>query len=96
MKITHQRQHKNKKNAIGVLAAGVAGAVAIAGVAVAATIALKDEKTRKKVKEVLIDVKDQALDYAEKLQKDPQVVEGVQKIKKITTETKKAVEKNTE
>ena len=94
MKITHQKQHKNKKNSMGVLAAGVAGAVALAGVAVAATIALKDDKTRKKVKEAISDIKDQALNYAEKLQKDPQVAEGVEKIKKITADSKEVVKKS--
>ena len=79
---------------MGVLAASVAGAVAVAGVAVAATMVLKDDKTRKKIKKVISEVKEQALDYAQKMQKDPKVAEGVHAIKKTTTETKEVIEKS--
>jgi len=92
MKITHQKQHGDKKNSMGVIAAGVAGGIALAGVAaVAATIALKDDKTRKKVKHVLNDMKDQALDYVDKLNTESDTKEAVETVKKITTDTKKVV-----
>lgn len=70
----------------------MAGTVAIAGVAVAATIALKDEKTRKKVGKVLTDVKDQAIDYVETLKTESDTDEGEQAIKKSATGTKKVGE----
>jgi len=91
MKITHQKQQRNKKNAIGVLAAGVAGAVALAGVAVAATAVLQDEKNRKKVKDALLTMKDQAKDYVETFKTDPHTKEAVKTLKKVSTETKKVV-----
>jgi flagellar basal body-associated protein FliL len=94
-RMTHQKQQKHKKNSMGVLAAGVAGAVAIAGVAVAATLALKDENTREKVKKTLNDVTDQAREYVDKIKTEQNPEEVVEKVKKITTQTKKIVEKNT-
>lgn len=81
----HRKKHGNNKNAIGSVVSGVAGAVAIAGVAVAATMALSDKKTRKKVKKVLIDVKDQATDYVETLKTDSNVGEKTHPIKKIAS-----------
>ena len=54
---------------------GVAGAIIGAGVAVAASVALKDEKTRKKVKEVLHSLKDQAEGYIEKVKTKTGVAE---------------------
>ncbi|MDP2692845.1 MAG: hypothetical protein Q8O88_04370 [bacterium] len=80
--IRHKKQEDNK-NAIGSVVAGVAGAVAIAGVAVAATMALKNEKTRKKVKGVLIDMKNQAIDYFDTLKTEPSAVRGVRLSRKI-------------
>ncbi|MDP2649518.1 MAG: hypothetical protein Q8P10_01605 [bacterium] len=70
--------HKNKKKqderqkGFNQAAAVVAGAVVGAGVAVAGMVALKDEKNRKKVKEALTNVKDQAIDYMEDMQKQAQ------------------------
>lgn len=91
----NKKKQNNKKNTVGSVVAGVAGAVAIAGVAVAATIALKDKKSREKVKKVLVNVKDQAMDYVETLKKEPNVKETTNKVKKIAKDTKKVVEKNT-
>lgn len=49
MKTAHKKKHEDNKNAIGSVVAGVAETVAIASVAAAATMALRNEKTRKKV-----------------------------------------------
>jgi hypothetical protein len=49
--------------------AGAAGAAIIAGVAVASAFVLNDKKNREKVKKVLTNVKDQAVDYMEDIQK---------------------------
>ena len=80
------------KKTIGKVAAGIAGAAVVAGVAVAA-MTLKNEKTRKKVTKVLMEVKDQAIDYVEKMKKEPNVKKGTSEIKKDTKEVKKAIEK---
>lgn len=61
---------KNNKSRLGSVVAGVAGAVAVAGVTVAATIALKDKKTREKVKKAFTNIKNQAMDYVETLETD--------------------------
>ncbi|RJQ38489.1 hypothetical protein C4559_01730 [Candidatus Microgenomates bacterium] len=90
MTTIHQKKQDDNKNTIGSVGAGIA----IAGVAVATTIALKDEKTRKKVKNVLVNVKDQTIDLVEILKIKPNIGEGFNTIKKITTDTKKAVEEN--
>lgn len=56
------------KNTVEYMAAGVTGAAVIAGVAVAATMALKNEKTRKRVAKVLINAKNQVMDYVDALE----------------------------
>ena len=87
--IDRSKKKQDNKNRIGSVVAGVAGAVVIAGVAVATTVALKDEKTRKKVKKVLINVKDQTVDYVDALKTDPNAIKGTHAIKKIARGTKK-------
>jgi uncharacterized protein YlxW (UPF0749 family) len=58
--------NKNKnKSAL----AGVAGAAIVAGVAVASAFVLTDKKNREKVKKVLTNAKDQAVDYMDNMQK---------------------------
>jgi hypothetical protein len=63
-----QKQQKGFNSA----AAIVTGAVVGVGVAVAGIVALKDEKNRKKVRDVLTNVKNQATDYMEDMQKNIQ------------------------
>jgi hypothetical protein len=90
-----QRAGQNKNtNMVGTVAAGMAGAAVIAGAAVAATIALKDEKTREKIKNVLIDAKDQAIDYADTFRTKSNAKKGSNAIEKIATNIKKAVTKS--
>ena len=57
-------QNKNKS-----ALAGVAGAAIVAGVAVASAFVLKDKKNREKVKKVLTNAKDKAVDYMDDMQK---------------------------
>lgn len=78
----YQKKQDHNKN-IGSVVAGVAGAVAVAGVAVAATMALRDEKTREKAKKVLTNVKDQAIDYVDTLKTEPNKREKSSSIKKL-------------
>lgn len=75
---------KNKKSGFGGVVAGVAGAVAVAGVAVAAAIALKDKKTREKVKRTLVAVKDQAMNYVETLENKPEAKKIISDVKKVS------------
>jgi len=60
------QKKRDGKNTMGYAAAGVAGAVAIAGVAV--SIALKDKKTRKRVTKALVNAKNQVMDYVAALE----------------------------
>lgn len=53
----------NHKNTTGSV---VAGAVAIAGIEIA--MALRNKKTREKVKKILINAKDQAINYVKTLE----------------------------
>jgi hypothetical protein len=52
------------------LIAAIAGAIFGAGAAIAGTVALKDKKNRDKAKKVLTNVKNQALGYVKKIQKE--------------------------
>jgi hypothetical protein len=53
----------NHNNTAGLVVAELAGAAAVAGITVAATMALKDKKTRDKVRKVFNIVKNQINDY---------------------------------
>lgn len=65
-------QKKQNNNVSGMIIAEVAGAAVIAGAAVAATLALKDEKTREKIKNVAGNIKDQAVGYIKNIQDQAQ------------------------
>ncbi len=77
------------KNSIGAMIAAAAGAVVITGVAVGATIALRNKSTRKTAEKILMHVKDQAVEYAKTLKASSKTGE----IKKITADTKKIIKK---
>jgi gas vesicle protein len=62
-------QKKQENVSISPAAAAVTGAVVGAGIALAGAAMLKDEKNRKKVKDVLSNVKSHAVDYMENIQK---------------------------
>lgn len=78
----------DNKNAIGSVVSGVAGAAVIAGVAVAATMALQDKKTREKVKKVLMNARDQTVDYIETLKTQSNDGEVAHVVKKIEDKIK--------
>lgn len=63
------------QNSVSPIVAGLAGAVA-GGVAVASAFVMSDKKNQKKVKDVLTNVKDQAVDYIEDMQKKAQDVKS--------------------
>ncbi len=77
-----------KQNGVNPVAAAVAGAVVGAGVAIAGAIALKDEKNRKKVQEVLKDTKDQASKHMKTMQG-----EAKEKTAEIKEKVTKVIEK---
>lgn len=52
------QKKQDNKNTVDSVVAGIAEEIAIAGAAVTATMVLKDKKTRKKVKKMLINIKD--------------------------------------
>jgi shikimate 5-dehydrogenase len=97
--INKRKQEKEKKDASAVVA-GVTGAAIGIGIAVAgaAAVVLNDKKNRQKIKEVLTQVKDQAVNYMEDVQsrvqdKKSEVGEGISAADKIVTHTKKVVAK---
>lgn len=91
--IAQQRSRQNKSS-FGAFAAGL---VAVTGVAVATTIALKDKKTRDKVKNVLRDLKDQTLDFIDTLDKKVTntSVDNIKPVKTVKTSRSKTILKKT-
>jgi len=93
----NKKKPDKRKSGIDTVAAAVTGAIVGAGVAVAGAVALKDKKNREKVKQVLNNVKDQAVGYMEKMQKDVKskkggvenkLDDGQKEVKKVTSSTK--------
>jgi len=91
--MTDQKKQNKDKDGVNPVVAGVTGAVIGVGIAAAgvAAVMLNDKKGRDKVKKVLSNVKDQALDYIEDMQKDVQderseveekLAQGAGKVKK--------------
>lgn len=73
------------KSGISPVAVGVAGAVG-AGVGVAAALAFRDEKTRRKAREVINNVKDQATAYADEITKQARESAPMKEMEKIVGE----------
>lgn len=89
MTTVNPNKQVNNKNIIRSVVAGLAGAVAITGVAIAATVALKDERTRKKVKKTLINIKDQATEHVKTLK-----IKSNRRKKTLTAKKNATVTKN--
>jgi hypothetical protein len=70
----------DNKNGLSSTVVLATGAVVGAGVALAGATVLKDEKNRKRMKNLFTDVKEQALDHLTNAQED--VEEGVKKVGK--------------
>ena len=66
------QQNKNN-NTLGSVITGAVEVAAIAGVAVAATMALKDEKSRRKTGKMLNNAKDKTVKYIQTLNNNPDV-----------------------
>lgn len=75
---------KGTTKGIHPVVAGAVGAAVGATAAVVATAAMKDEKTRARVKKVLTTVREQAMDYVDKMQKQ------------VPEQSKKLIEQGTE
>lgn len=65
----YQKKPDEVKGGFSPVTSAITGAIIGAGVAVAGTMALKDEKNREKIKEMLTNAKDQAVDFMETVQK---------------------------
>jgi hypothetical protein len=63
--MTNVKHPQTEEQRVNPIIAGIAGAAVGVGIAVAATSVMKDEKTRKKVKDALDTVKGHALDYVD-------------------------------
>ena len=63
------KQKQDDKNRFNQVAAAVTGAVIGAGVAVAGTMVMSSKKNQDKVKKVISDVKEKAVDYIEGIQR---------------------------
>ena len=69
-------------------AAGIAGAAVGAGVAVAATVAMKDKKNRAKVAKVIDAVEEEAAGYLENLKSSKAMKQGKMLVKKVVKKSK--------
>jgi len=77
-----------EKSRVNPAVAGVVGAAAGATIAAAVTAVLSDKKKQQKIKEVLTDAKNNALEFSDKLKK--QAEEGQKEVTKKITEAHKA------
>lgn len=91
---TVDQKKVDNKDVTGSIVTGVAKVAAIAGVAVAATMALENKKTRKKVKDALTNAKDRAMNYIETLAEDSSAQKETNIVKKASTKAKKVLKKN--
>lgn len=73
------KQVKNKNHSI---IAAISGAIIGSGVAVASALFFKDKKNRDKVKKVLLNTKDQVVNYVGKI--DKEVKKNKKTVKKVT------------
>lgn len=90
----HQNHNKKQdESVISSIVTKVAGAAVVAGVAVAATVVLQDKKTREKVKKVLVNAKDQAVEHVEMLKAESKDSQASDTVKSIVKDTKKMWEK---
>lgn len=86
-----QKKQDEEKNGINPVVAVITGAVIGAGVAVAGSVALKEEKNRDKVREMLSSAKNQAVSYVDGMQNKAQ--DKIGKAEKELAESKKNVKK---
>ncbi len=82
-------QKQKKESSLHPIMTAAAGAVVGAGVAVAATTALKNPKTREKIMSTLESVKDKTMDKIPQVMRDEKMAE----VKKLGKKTQKKIEK---
>lgn len=73
MTTIQDQKKQDSQNRFNQVAAAVTGAVVGAGVGIAGAVVLGDKKNREKISNVLNNVKDQAVDYVEGMQKQAEV-----------------------
>jgi len=95
---------QNENKSINPIVAAVTGAVVGAGLAIAGTVALKDEKNIEKVKKMMTNVKDQAVEFKKNVQEQAQdkkievekkVEEEKKKVKQVVNSAKNSIDKAT-
>lgn len=69
-KLNNQKKQEVERSGFNPVAAAVTGAIVGAGIAIAGTVALENKKNRKEIKQVFTNIKDQAMGYMEKIQKE--------------------------
>ena len=89
--MSNQNKQNDDKGGINPVVAVITGAVIGAGVAVAGSVALKNEKNRNKVKDVINSAKNQAVSYMDGMQNKAE--DKIIKEEKKLAESKKNVEK---
>ena len=78
-----KNNNKSDENSINPVLIGIMGGVLGAGIAVATAVAMKDEKNKERLKEVLMYIKDQALEYADTHKNHKGIKEGIKKLKSL-------------
>lgn len=99
MIITNKKNQSTIKKSKGMksmnpVAAGVVGATVGAGVAVAASVAMKDKKNRERVGKVIDMVKEQATEYIDNIQSPETMNQGKKMVKNVIGKGKKATAKS--
>lgn len=95
MKDSNLKKSVGENDGVNPVAAVVAGAVVVAGVAIAGAMALKDQENRKKVKKALASTKDRVAGYVEEAQKaaSEESSEVGEKIAEVKAEVKRSTKK---
>lgn len=94
-----QKKQEVKKSGFNSTAAAITGAIVGAGVVIAGTVVLENKENRKKIKKAFTNVRNKAIGYMEKIQKEvkdkkddikKELADGQKEIKKIVNSAKDA------
>lgn len=89
MKDDNQKKQVEGNNGVSSMVAAVTGAIVGAGVAVAATLALKNGKNQEKIKKIVSNAGDFAGKTVKNLKKEPDFKKTVKKVKEAGDNIKK-------
>jgi hypothetical protein len=92
--MTDVHQKKEVKNTLTVdpIVAGIAGVVA-GGIAVAAAVALSDKGNQKKIKDTLVEAKDNVISYIDTATSKPVMEKNAHSVEKLVTDVKAKIGK---